>query len=541
MGTLTRGAIVYCMVFLSVLALQAFPAMAQLPEPDVTFIPDQLSAESSFVMIADPGSVGGSVRINWVTDEGYGHFPHIGGRYMCYLSDTDYQSTCGPSPFRYPTTDGSPYLLDVFTFDSEGNQGNASLNVEIGGLKIIPDVTIDFDSGSVSMVAYTTPTIADSVSYRVFDSEFSPKTSGYLPMSRITGTPYYNGSVGLGSGTYYIAFKANSSDDFGGGMIKVDMSGGGGGQGGVLQADPVDIDVLVEAGSEPSLPQNKRIINTMNQTFEGVSISLPQDIGRHVTITIPNSTIGPYQTVYYTINLRDISSSLDINTIADIKSGEGTTLGGIPLRMRISYTSGGVTDCSQLTDGADCLGGCCYQRVCKMVECCTDNNCPSGQTCSTTTFRCSGGGTPDIPCTTGTCMTGIFNCPDGEEEVGTCISGGVSGICCAEVGECAGQADSTPCGGGSKVCCNDECVECCIDSDCGEDYECTGNYCFIKGTPESPEGEIDFLLIGLVAALAVVGGIGAWWFLKRRKKSPEQEFDEESKKEDDVFDEEEFY
>ena len=45
-------------VFLSLAAAGA--AAAQLPEPYVTLIPDQISAGSSFAIVADPGEVTGS-------------------------------------------------------------------------------------------------------------------------------------------------------------------------------------------------------------------------------------------------------------------------------------------------------------------------------------------------------------------------------------------------------------------------------------------------------------------------------------------------
>ena len=536
---IARKALVYGILLL-VMAVQASFAAAELPEPEVTFIPDQLSAESSFVMIADPGSVGGSVRISWVTDEGYGNLPYINGRYMCYFSDTDYQSTCGPSPFRYPTSGGSPYILDVASFDSELDQGNVSVEVEVGGLKIIPDVSINFDTQTAILLVYTEP-MAESIRYRVFDSSFNPKTSGYLPLSRIEGTIYFNASVELGMGVYYVAFKANSSDDFGGGMIKVSMGAEGeDGYEGVIQADPINIEVLVEAGSEPNLPRNKKIINTINQTFEGLSISLPSDISKYVSVTIPNSTLGPYESMYYTVELRGIVASMDINTAADITSGGGAVLGRIPIRMKISYTSGGVTDCSELSDGADCLGGICCEGTCqKKAECCVDSDCSSGR-CSG--FRCSAGS--DIACSSGTCVTG-FSCPSGQDETGqSCTRGGVSGICCA--GECTGKDDLTTCTGG--ICCSDECVtvsgaECCTSVDCPGDELCRNNVCESSGA--SGEG-FDLLTPVLIIAVVAVGGFVAWWFLKKRgKKSPEEEFDKESeKKEDeDLFEggDEEFY
>jgi hypothetical protein len=523
------------------LAVLGASAQAQLPTPTVTFIPNQLSAESSFMMIGDPGSVGGSVRMNWVTDGGgYGHLPYINDRYMCYFSDTDFMSTCGPAPFRYPTTEGSPYLMDVFTFDSDGNQGNASLNVNIGGLKIIPDVTIDFDRGVATLLVYTTPGIADSMSYKVFDSMLNQRTSGYVPLTRIVGTPYYNGSVSLGSGTYYIAFKANTTGDFGGGMIKVNMAGESGeGYEGVIQADPLNIDVLVEGSSQPALPGDKRIINTLNQTFQGISISMPPEISRYVSITIPNSTIGPYESMYYTIILQGVSSSLDIDTSADIKSGGGALLGKISVKMKISYTGGNFGDCSILPEGADCLGGICCGGICrKKAECCTTSDCLSGE-CSS--YRCvSGGAISDIPCASGTCRTDIISCPLDQTETGTCTSGGTTGICCIGTGECVGMSDMEPCTYG--VCCDEECMigDCCTSIDCTGEEFCIDNLCTEQEGEGGTGGGIDLFLILIIAGIAAAAGAGIWFFMKKRKGgSAEEEF--EDKKDEDVFDEEEFY
>ncbi len=517
MEFLTRG-LVFSLIFMSVLAASV---QAQLPSPTVTFIPNQLSAESSFVMVANPGSVGGSVRVTWVTDEGYGHLPFINDKYVCYFSDTDYGSTCGPSPFRYPTSMGNPYVMDIFTFDSEGNQGNSSIEVNIGGLKVIPDFTIDFDNERINLLVYTTPSLANSISYRIFDSNFNAKTSGYVPLTRITGTPYFNSSVELGEGVYYIAFQASSADDFGGGILKADISGGGAGYSGVLQADPIDIDVLVEAGSEPALPSNKRVINTLNQTFGGVTISLPSAISRYVSITIPNSTIKPYESMFYTIRLNSISSSLDINTVAEILSN-GVKRGEIPIKMKISYTSGGISDCSVLSNGADCLGGICCSNTCrKKGECCVDSDCTSG-TCSS--YRCAA--SSDVTCTSGTCITGVVSCPTGQEIKGNCMSGGQSGVCCVAAGGCASDSECT----GGK-CCNGACItgaECCSSIDCPGSEVCRSNVCEASGGGTSPLEDIDPTLIMIVGAVAAAG-IGGMVLLKKLKggESEEESFDDE--------------
>ena len=175
---------------------------AQLSQPQITFIPDQLSAGSSFAIVVDPGDVEGSARITWVSGEGYGLFPLIDGKYMCYFSGTDSNSICGPSPFKLPTTEGYPYLMDINTVDSEGNQGNTSINIEVGGLKLDPRITLTGD-GKAIMVVYVIGGVADSVTYRVYDSSFNPVTPSYYPLSLIPENLAFNGSVRLGIGTYY--------------------------------------------------------------------------------------------------------------------------------------------------------------------------------------------------------------------------------------------------------------------------------------------------------------------------------------------------
>lgn len=520
---------------------QASQAQAQLPDPSVMFIPDKLSAESSFVMIADPGSVGGSVRMNWVVGGGFGNLPYINGKYMCYFSDTDYMSTCGPSPFRFPTMEGYPEAMDVSTFDSQGNEGNTTIEVEIGGLKIVPDITVDFDSGTANMLVYTSPSLAESIQYRVYDSQFSPKTP-YASLKRMAGgIPYFNGSVELDPGVYYIAFKASKEEDFGGGIIRVNMGGGENG-GGVLQAEALDINVVVVEGSSPPIPY-KRIANPLNQSFTGVSISLPSGLGQYLSITISNSTINPYETVYYTVSVVGVTTSMDIDAEAEIKSGEDAVLGTIPIKMKISYVGGATEDCTGRPDLTRCLGGICCSGACLVdANCCSDTDCQAGESCSPTTYRCLSGS--DVPCTIGTCRTDALSCPSGQEEVGSCMISGVSGICCSQaaVNECEGMSNTTSCNDGDGVCCDEDCKsfgECCVDSDCDIGEECSFNSCYAA---TNGEGGFDILSLVIIVALLGAAAFFAWWFLTKKKKKTEEEEFEESKEEEDVLEgEEEFY
>ncbi|MFH1364905.1 MAG: hypothetical protein ABIH52_04630, partial [Candidatus Aenigmatarchaeota archaeon] len=485
-----------------------------------------------------------SVRIMWVTGTGTSGFvslPYVDERYMCYFSDSDPDSICGPVPFRESIPGGMTLKTTIDVFDKYDNNANKTVSVEVGGIKLTPEVT--FNDDNVTMLVYVEPATDSSVTYKILDSNFEDVTSGYIPLKRITGTPYFSGHVDLDPAVYYIAFQAESTTDFGGGIIKADMlSGGDIVTSGVLQADPIDLEIMVSEGSQPSLPTNKRICNTHDTlTFTGVTVSLPTGFSNHISITPASSEIKNDSCVFYTISLSGISQSLDIDTIAELRSN-GTKYGELPIKMKISYAgSTSVTDCSGLSDGTNCLGGICCSGTCQRIECCTSSDCTSG-TCSSN--RCSSGGT-DTYCTVGTCVTSAFTCPDGQEETGSCTSGGSSGICCATSGtvdECYDKYDLEECSSG--ICCSGECLEtigtdCCTDFDCIGDQTCDTNNLCIGGGGGGGEG-FDMTLIIIIAVIAIGAGIGIYFFfIKKKGKSSSDEF--EDKKDDDVFDEEEFY
>jgi hypothetical protein len=538
-------------VFFSVLVLMlslmlAFPSGAQLQDPDVSFIPDgeHISAGSSFVMIADPGSVSGSARIAWklcdITCQ-YGNFPLIEGRYMCYFSDTDEDSTCGPTPFRFPTGNcegclGVPYTMELESIDMEGNIGNSSIEIDIGGIKLTPEITVN--GTDVDILVYIgKPT--DTITYKVYDARFGDVTLDYESLERVTGQPWFRGSIDLSPGTYYFAFKAESDDDFGGGIERVDIEGDETSTpGGELQGEKLVVDMLVKQGSIPGDISNKRIINTLNKTFTDVTVSVPSHLRSYfqVDVDAPNGTIGPYDTVYYVVSFKSITGGLDANTVASIMSN-GTKVGEIPLSIRISF-SGEVEPgtCSGRQDLTNCIGGKCCDQVCTdgVYDCCTDSDCSTG-ICEN--YRCTAG-SGDIACPGGlTCRTGENTCPSGYIDRGTCISSGSTGVCCEEEETgCVSDSECSP-----DVCCSGECQECCDDEDCatGETCDPDYHYCYESG---QPEGGIDFLMIGLIIALVGLGGFGAYWFLKKRKEgggSEEEEFGKEG--DEDALDEEEFY
>ncbi len=538
----TASAAAFCaLALLSVILVLPGIGEAQLPAPTVEFIPDRVSAESSFVMIGDPGVTGKSIRMTWVLDS-YGSMPYMNGKYMCYFSDTDHESTCGPSPFRFITTES----LDIKSFDSEGNWANSTKLVDVGGIKIIPDVEFDVNNNKALITAYGGITLdapVKSITYRVYDSSFNPVSGNYQSMSKFLGTPYYNTSVPLTSDVQYVAFKAASDDDFGGGIIRISLTDGSGSGGvtGLLTADPVNIDIVYQPGLDPALPENKRIINSNNQNFTGVTIDVPSSISQYLSINLLssyNGTIGPNEAVYYEMKLTRIDSSIELLGDAVIKSKTGTRLGVIPIDIRISYVGGGSVNCDTATEGALCLGGKCCGGICRQgADCCTTLDCTTG-TCSSS-YECSSSST-SISCTTGTCRSDLISCPSGYEETGTCTQSGSTGPCCLEENECLGQLDGFSCSLG--VCEDDRCVMCIIDGDCEDDEYCSQSICFEEDGPTPPEGGDMTLIIIIIVAVVAAGGAGAYYYFTQMKKpkSAEEDF-EKGKEEDEAFDDDEFY
>ncbi|HLD77600.1 MAG TPA: hypothetical protein VJB16_01090, partial [archaeon] len=90
-------------------------AVLTLPANQVTFIPDKLAGNGSFLMEVAPGIAG--ARVSWLIpaagETGYGQVPKQGSRWFCYFSNSDNESTCGPTPFSLSTLGFDPYEVQI--------------------------------------------------------------------------------------------------------------------------------------------------------------------------------------------------------------------------------------------------------------------------------------------------------------------------------------------------------------------------------------------------------------------------------------------
>ncbi len=520
---------------LLVLSLVLMPsAMAQTI--DLDFIPDKISANSGFILVTTPSVTDESIRMNWFvgdTINGYGLLPRQGETWFCYFSNTDEMSTCGPSPFMESTEDhGIPYELEISMTNSTGLLANKTEDVTVGGIPISPKANINYSTNEVYMiVSILGGKYADSVSYRVYNDDLSALSAGYSPMEIDLESEKWTGTVSLSAKTYYIAFKATSGSDFGGGVVRVSL-GEEPGETGIVNIDDVDISVLVDSG-DTYQRGDYRITNPANQTISGIYATVPSDLRDYVEIGFQgNATLDPYESEYYTVTFRNLESGLSINTKIPVYSSGGTKIAEISMTAEISVKDSGTDyGCDGKDDGEFCIGGiCCDEECIKKAECCDSTDCVGG---SCVNYRCTGG----AECPSGSeCKA---SCDDDETYTGTCAGG----VCCkpsSSGNECENIFDGASCTGG--ICCNDICVtgaECCTDFECDTSAgEVCESYSCVAGTPS---GDISGI-INIILIIAVVGvaGFGIYYYLtKIRGKKTEEEEGEEG--EEDAFEDEEFY
>ena len=480
-----------CVIFICIfmyLFLNLFTSALAIEAPEVEIIPSRISANASFLIIADPHpEPGENVRVMWYVGgtPDYGLFPKIGDKWMCYFSNTDPYATCGPSLFAQSWE----YTLVTVAKNQYGNYTNETqgkTTIHVGGISLVPEIS---KSGNrITMVVYPN-TVVDYVSYKVYSQsgDLIPEKSGSLTKNVFS----YSGNITLENGVYYIAFETESSslNDFGGTLVRVAVGVGETVPGYALKADPVRWSTVINKG-ETKERSGFRIINIGTTTLSNLSISMPEELSQYVEIILPKNELNASESMYYTVRLENIFSGMEIHANADILSGK-EKVGEIPLEIYVSVInqSQEITEfsCEGKADGEYCLGGICCNGICReKANCCSDSDCPLGELC-------------------------------------------VNYVCKAvEQNECEGKEDGELCSIG--VCYHGECVECYRDEDCGGGMVCRDNVCV--AAPSS--GNI-FLIVAVIAlvGIGVIGGIV--YFKKIKSKKAEEEEYEEG------FEEEEFY
>jgi hypothetical protein len=532
------------LIFLSV------PSASAILPPDVTFIPDKISVNSSFIMIADPHVPSSEVsRINWVIfgiPTAFGDFTNVGNKWISYVTDTN----------LFPSASyGTPYTMEVTAIPKSGQPENNSVNINVGDISITSNTFVT--GNNVYISACAKGGIVDSgISYKTYTDSLDEVAGKKGTMIYNPSIYCYTVNITLQNGNYYLAFTANRSTDFGGGVSRVVVGGGGGGTGSPdVKADSIAYSPVINPNQEFKI-ETFKITNLGTDNLTALSISVPQQISSYLTITPKKSSLEPNESTYMTVTLHNIQSSTNISTFATLLSGP-TEIKQIPVELRISVIGAiNPASCEGKSDMALCLGGICCGGVCRTggAECCSSSDCPSGKTCSSDS-KCTPTVTPGecegksdmATCTGGiccgsSCITG-GECCSSSDCTGTGETCTYSNKCEAQpANECEGKAEGAACSTG--YCCNGQCQECCTNADCTGGKTCSGGIC-VTGT-EPSGGGIDIMTIALIGGGVVAAAVVGFFLFKRFRKKGGKEGDEEfeeggNEKEEDEFSDEDFY
>ena len=341
-------------VFLAVLAM--IPSAQALTAPNVTFIPPQFSANSSFLAIAQITFADRSspLRVLWQVpglNGGFGSFPKDGDKFICYFSSKDTSATCGPTPFTrvgiFTFGMGSVNHLDNFIAPLSN-----TISVDVGDIGLTHVIDILDRTIIMDVVSVGSP-IADSISYAVYYENATPMTP-FIDLVKDIPSQRFKGNITLPGGDYYIAFSASSSPGSSGGdLVRVSIpkpltetvcpgpipvAGGY-----PLKTDNVDFRGILIDKNEHFEQAGLKITNVGNETITGLTFAVPANLSSILSISLADSTLEPNDTVFYTLKLDNIRDSVTINALVDLKSGL-EVVGQISVFIPVSVV-GGITSC----------------------------------------------------------------------------------------------------------------------------------------------------------------------------------------------------
>ncbi len=323
------------LLFTAIFLFVLYPSYGgAVSQPSVVFIPDRFTTNSSFIAIADVADKG-SVRISWIIPGtgSYGQFPNIDGRFVCYFSSEDAESTCGPYPL-IPGLTGNLTFTAIAT-DSSGKQSQNDVSVDVGGIEIDP--LIQVNGNSVSIVIFPGSAVS-SAKYAVYGKK-ADLLNGYKAMScLIVGDTGYQciANTTLEDGEYFIAMSVESGSGAGGSVerIVVGQTQAGDDQESKIKTDTVNFAALIESNQVYQV-SNFLIVNLGNETIPSLSVSIPPGLGNVLGIQLQNTTLQPFGSVLFKVTLSNINAPTGIFTIANVLSGQ-EKIGEIPVNITVS-------------------------------------------------------------------------------------------------------------------------------------------------------------------------------------------------------------
>jgi len=328
---------------LFVLSVLSAPALA-LSTPSVTFIPDKISKSEPFIAIANPSQApGDSVIVTWDTDQTTGEynirgsFPKVNGKFVCYFSNTDNESTCGPVPFK--NIGNRTFITKAVNQDN--TTGIRESRMLVGD---IPMQTSAFTPDGRNISIRWPTSYQSTLYYKVYyASNFTETTySGSVTY----GTDGYFIDIPTGPGDYFISLRIDYSNQFGGKVIRFEIPDTGiYAEGGPVKlvADPVSFEVLLNRGQNYQRT-GFSITNIGSNPLGNLSVAVPSAYSPFLSVTLANTSIAPNGTIFYTVVIGGPQHTMEINTRVNVTSSN-ITIGYIPIKINVSI----VNECEGVT------------------------------------------------------------------------------------------------------------------------------------------------------------------------------------------------
>lgn len=329
---------------LLVLAIFAVPALA-ISTPSVTFIPEKVSINGAFIMMADPhASQTDSLVVTWGLNgpssmeiNRQGSFPRSGSKYVCYFSNTDNESTCGPSPFKSPSS-VPPRSFSVFAVNQDNTTGIAAANISVGGIQITPSI---FATNGRNISIRWSTACASTLKYNVYYAANYSEV-GLAGVAQYSGDGYFV-DIPTGSGDYFISLKIDApscTGEFGGTVLHYEIPESGiyaGGWPVNLAVDTASFEVLLNKGQNYQRT-GFSITNVGNNAIGNLSVATPTDYSKFLSVTLANDSIAPNGTIFYTVVIGSAQHTMEINTKVNVTSND-IVIGQIPIRINVSIVN----------------------------------------------------------------------------------------------------------------------------------------------------------------------------------------------------------
>ncbi|MFH1978229.1 MAG: hypothetical protein ABIJ92_02805 [Candidatus Aenigmatarchaeota archaeon] len=363
------------MLLATVFMLLIQPSVQAVATPgSPTFIPGKefIAPGSAFLLaVGHPGP--GSVRIGW--DIKYnplcnfgrsGSIPKIGSNWLCYFSNTDSSATCGPSPFT-GCAEGQSYTMGLSATDASGDSANTTNDMSIGHVTL--DTQVIHDNGTITIRTCGIGATLSSAFYTIHRQSDLYQTKSSTPLNFESSTSCYTGTTALDPDEYYVAIEAVGNQGKGGDLKTLsvpDLSDpdpdpgtcpelsceedcpcdtpGPGPTGNAISSIFTPQSPTLGEGVTTWTYTNGRITNIDTTSYTNLSAVVPAGFSiptNKMIITLSRTNFAPNETIFFTVRLENIQSSMDVDTQFELLSG-ATIIGYVPVDVKLSLIGSGT-------------------------------------------------------------------------------------------------------------------------------------------------------------------------------------------------------